>query len=164
MHDRGFRDLELEVTETAIMHDDDASLASLSGLDELGVGLVLDDFGTGYSSLSHLRRFPFGRLKIDRSFVKGIPANPDDVALTRAIIAMAHSLRMGVVAEGVETQDQADLLREQDCDEFQGFLFSRPVPSEEFTRFLKREKPSDADAAAQADLPHQPEGRSRRSG
>jgi diguanylate cyclase (GGDEF)-like protein len=162
--------LELEVTETAIMQDDDASLASLMGLDELGVGLVLDDFGTGYSSLSHLRRFPFERLKIDRSFVKEIPANPDDVALTRAIIAMAHSLRMGVVAEGVETQDQADLLREQGCDEFQGFLIGRPIPSEEFMRFLTREKPSDADALAQADLPDQPEdqsrseGRSRRSG
>jgi diguanylate cyclase (GGDEF)-like protein len=153
--------LELEVTETAIMRDDEVSLASLRGLDELGVGLVLDDFGTGYSSLSHLRRFPFTRLKIDRSFVKETPANPDDVVLTQAIIAMAHSLRMGVVAEGVETQEQADLLREQGCDEFQGFLFSRPVPPEQFIRFLESEKLSEA--SAQAILSDRPEGRSRRS-
>ncbi len=130
----------------------------------MGVGLVLDDFGTGYSSLSHLRRFPFTRLKIDRSFVREIPANPDDVALTQAVIAMAHSLRMMVVAEGVETQEQAELLREQGCDEFQGFLFGRPVLPEEFGRFLGREKPPEADASAQADLPDQPEGRSQRSG
>jgi EAL domain-containing protein (putative c-di-GMP-specific phosphodiesterase class I) len=153
--------LELEVTETAIMRDDEVSLASLRGLDELGVGLVLDDFGTGYSSLSHLRRFPFTRLKIDRSFVREIPANPDDVALTQAIIAMAHSLRMTVVAEGVETQEQAELLREQGCDEFQGFLFSRPIPPEGFTRFLESEKPSEA--SEQADLSDPPQGRSRRS-
>jgi len=153
--------LELEVTETAIMRGDEVSLASLRGLDELGVGLVLDDFGTGYSSLSHLRRFPFARLKIDRSFVKEIPANPDDVVLTQAIIAMAHSLRMAVVAEGVETREQADLLREQGCDEFQGFLFSRPVPPEQFIRFLESEKLSEA--SAQIILSDRPEGRSRRS-
>ena len=153
--------LDLEVTETAIMRDDDASLASLRSLDELGVSLVLDDFGTGYSSLSHLRRFPFTRLKIDRSFVKEIPAQRDDVALTEAIISLAHSLHMKVVAEGVETEDQADLLRAQQCDEFQGYLFGRPVQPDEFTRFLTKEKSSEGDASVQDKLP---EGRLRKAG
>ena len=107
----------------------------------MGVGLALDDFGTGYSSLSYLRRFPMGRVKIDRSFVNGIPTNPDDAALAAAIIAMAHSLRLSVVAEGVETREQAEFLRESGCDELQGFLFSPAVPVEEFGRFLEREKP-----------------------
>jgi diguanylate cyclase (GGDEF)-like protein len=132
--------LELEMTETAILQYDDATIAALRELDDMGVGLALDDFGTGYSSLSYLRRFPFDRLKIDRSFIGDITADPDDAVLTTAILALARTLELRVVAEGVETLQQAEFLREHDCDELQGYLFSRPVPSEEFTRFLEQEK------------------------
>ena len=132
--------LELEITESTIMQDDDVTIAAFRELNEMGVGLALDDFGTGYSSLSYLRRFPIGRVKIDRSFVSGIPTNQDDAALAAAIIAMAHGLRLSVVAEGVETREQAEFLRESGCDELQGYLFSPAVPSEQFARFLEREK------------------------
>ena len=132
--------LELEMTETAILQHDDATTAALRELDDMGVGLALDDFGTGYSSLSYLRRYPFDRVKIDRSFVGDITANPHDAALTAAILAMAQSLDLQVVAEGVETLEQAEFLRERGCDELQGYLFSRPLPAEEFTRFLEQEK------------------------
>ncbi len=131
------RRLELEITESTIMQDDDLTIAALNQLHRLGVGLALDDFGTGYSSLSYLRRFPIHRVKIDRSFVKEIPANQDDGAITAAIIAMAHNLRLGVVAEGVETDEQLEFLRERGCDEVQGFLFSPAVAAEEFSRFLQ---------------------------
>ena len=133
--------LELEITESTIMQDDEVTISAFRELDEMGVGLALDDFGTGYSSLSYLRRFPVSRVKIDRSFVNGIPTNQDDAALAAAIIAMAHSLRLSVVAEGVETREQAEFLRESGCDEIQGYLISPAVASEQFTRFLDREKP-----------------------
>jgi diguanylate cyclase (GGDEF)-like protein len=133
--------LELEITESTIMQDDDVTITAFRELNEMGVGLALDDFGTGYSSLSYLRRFPMGRVKIDRAFVSGIPTNPDDAALAAAVIAMAHSLRLLVVAEGVETREQAEFLRESGCDELQGYLISPAVPSEEFVRFLDSEKP-----------------------
>ncbi len=132
--------LELEITESAIMQDDEKTATAFSALHDMGVGLALDDFGTGYSSLSSLRRFPLSRVKIDRSFVGGISTSEDNAALTSAIIAMAHSLNLKVVAEGVETQEQADFLCERGCHELQGFLFSRPVPTDEFSRFLVREK------------------------
>jgi diguanylate cyclase (GGDEF)-like protein len=133
--------LELEITESTIMQDDAVTVAAFKGLDEMGIGLALDDFGTGYSSLSYLRRFPISRVKIDRSFVSGIPGDPDDTALAASIIALAHSLRMKVVGEGVETLEQAEFLRDSGCDELQGFLFSPAVPAEEFVRFLQSEKP-----------------------
>ncbi len=133
-------DLDLEITESTIMQDDLVTAKALTTLHAAGVGLTLDDFGTGYSSLSYLRRFPIDRVKIDRSFVAGSIANPDDAALTAAIIAMAHSLRLSVVAEGVETLEQAELLRQRGCDELQGYLFSRPVLAEQFVDFLEREK------------------------
>jgi diguanylate cyclase (GGDEF)-like protein len=132
--------LELEMTETAIMQNDDATMAALSELSDMGVGLALDDFGTGYSSLSYLRRFPIDRVKIDRSFVGDITSDPEDAAITAAILAMAQSLQLLVVAEGVETVEQADFLRERGCDELQGYLFSRPVPAADFVRFLERRK------------------------
>jgi EAL domain-containing protein (putative c-di-GMP-specific phosphodiesterase class I) len=132
--------LELEITESTIMQDDEATAAAFRELDELGVGLVLDDFGTGYSSLSYLRRFAIGRVKIDRSFVAEIPGNSEDMAFTAAIVAMAHNLLLTVVAEGVETLEQVQSLRELGCGELQGYLFSVPVPAGEFVRFLEREK------------------------
>ncbi|MDH3212107.1 MAG: EAL domain-containing protein [Myxococcales bacterium] len=132
--------LELEITESTIMQDDAITTAALSNLHDMGVRIALDDFGTGYSSLSYLRRFALDRVKIDRSFVKDIPGNPDDRALSAAIIAMAHSLGLKVVAEGVETLEQAEFLRESGCDELQGFLFSPAVPAPEFSRFLEAEK------------------------
>ena len=128
--------LELEITESTIMQDDEITTNALNGLHELGVGLALDDFGTGYSSLSYLRRFPMNRVKIDKSFVKEIPENADDCALTAAIIAMAQGLRLKVVAEGVETPEQEAFLCQEGCDELQGFLYSRAVPADDFLPFL----------------------------
>ena len=132
--------LEVEITESTIMQNDGVTVATCRQLDEMGVGLVLDDFGTGYSSLSYLRRFPIGRVKIDRSFVSELPACRDDAALTKGIIAMAHSLGLKVVAEGVETVEQANFLRQAHCDDLQGYLFSAAVPPEEFARFLEPQK------------------------
>jgi diguanylate cyclase (GGDEF)-like protein len=132
--------LEMEITESTIMQDDSVTVATCRQLDEMGVGLVLDDFGTGYSSLSYLRRFPIGRVKIDRSFVSELPACRDDAALTKGIIAMAHSLGLEVVAEGVETVEQAEFLRQVHCDDLQGYLFSPAVPLAEFARFLSLDK------------------------
>jgi diguanylate cyclase (GGDEF)-like protein len=134
--------LELEITESTIMQDDDVTLETFNQLRDMGVGLALDDFGTGYSSLSYLRRFPISRVKIDRSFVSGIPTNQNDTAIATAIVAMARSLGRAVVAEGVETLEQAEFLRKIGCDELQGYLLSPAVPPEEFTRFLDKVKPS----------------------
>jgi EAL domain-containing protein (putative c-di-GMP-specific phosphodiesterase class I) len=132
--------LELEITESTIMRNDEVTTGALNSLRDMGVGIALDDFGTGYSALSYLRRFPIDRLKIDRSFVREIATNADDAALTSAVIALAHSLRLHVIAEGVETVEQADFLREHGCDELQGFLFSRAVPASDFVRFLDKQK------------------------
>jgi EAL domain-containing protein (putative c-di-GMP-specific phosphodiesterase class I) len=103
----------------------------------LGIGIAIDDFGTGYSSLSYLKRFPVDTLKLDRSFVTGLPINTEDASITRAVITMAHSLGQKVVAEGVETEAQRAFLAEQGCDEMQGYLFSRPRPAAECEVFLK---------------------------
>ncbi len=122
------------------MQQDEVSIATLKALADAGIGLCLDDFGTGHSALSFIRSFPIDRIKIDRSFVAGITTNSADAKFTEAIIAMAHALGLEVVGEGVETREQAELLRGQGCDELQGFLFSRAVPAEEFERFLELEK------------------------
>jgi EAL domain-containing protein (putative c-di-GMP-specific phosphodiesterase class I) len=119
--------LELELTESAIMADVPRAKVMFQQLSELGVRLSIDDFGAGFSSLSHLRWFPLDELKIDRSFVQDLPQDEDDSAITLGIIAMAHSLSIRVVAEGVETEDQFTLLREHGCDEVQGHLFGLPV-------------------------------------
>jgi diguanylate cyclase (GGDEF)-like protein/PAS domain S-box-containing protein len=128
--------LELEVTESILMHDPELSLANARRLADLGVSLSIDDFGTGYSSLSYLKRLPIGALKIDQSFVRDIATDPDDAAIITAIIAMAHSLNLRVVAEGVETEAQRRFLQDHGCDEFQGFLVSVPVAAEDFARLL----------------------------
>jgi diguanylate cyclase (GGDEF)-like protein/PAS domain S-box-containing protein len=128
--------LELEITESMLMHNADSVVAMMREFGEAGILMALDDFGTGYSSLSYLKRFPIDNLKIDQSFVRGIPADQDDCAIARAIISMAKNLRLSVIAEGVETAAQLEFLREAGCDEIQGYYFSRPIPADEFAALL----------------------------
>jgi EAL domain-containing protein (putative c-di-GMP-specific phosphodiesterase class I) len=131
--------LELEVTESMLVDDRAQNLATLHALKALGLRLSIDDFGTGYSSLSYLKRFPVDTLKVDRSFIKDTPAQEDDAAITSAIIAMAHSLRLEVVAEGVETPAQLAFLQARGCEYVQGYLISKPVNADEFATLLQRE-------------------------
>ena len=130
------RYLELEMTESMVMHDVDAVLGTLQELAEMGMQLSVDDFGTGYSSLSYLKRFPVDRLKIDKTFVHDLLTDPDDAAITRAVIGLAHALGIKVIAEGVETAEQLQWLRANGCDEAQGYYFSEPLPSEALVTFL----------------------------
>ena len=139
--------LEVELTESMLMHNVDATLITLSQLKDMGVRLAIDDFGTGYSSLSYLKRFPLDTLKIDRSFVKDLPHDPEDAAITRAIIAMAHSLKLAVVAEGVETAEQLAFLQQHGCEVVQGFLFSEPVGAENLGAMLAAQQAQSAAAA-----------------
>lgn len=129
--------LEIELTETLLMEDNDASRNMFANFARMGVRLAIDDFGTGHSSLAYLKRFNIDTLKIDRSFVSELPDDADDAAIASAVIAMGHSMRMRVVAEGVETQAQADFLRELGCDEMQGYLLSRPLPGPELADWLR---------------------------
>jgi EAL domain-containing protein (putative c-di-GMP-specific phosphodiesterase class I) len=119
--------IDLEITESLIMENVQASIQKLGELRRLGVGVAIDDFGTGYSSLSYLARLPAETLKIDRSFIKAMTEDPSSMTLVQTIISLAHSLHLRVVAEGVETEEQANILRLLRCDEMQGYLFSRPV-------------------------------------
>ena len=128
--------LELELTESQMLDNTEDTIATFKQLRDLGVNLAIDDFGTGYSSLGYLKRFPANSLKIDQSFIRDLLNNDEDAAITRAIIAMAHSLNLLVVAEGVETQAQMEFLRAHDCDEIQGYLISRPIPANELTQLL----------------------------
>ena len=132
------RQLVIELTESMLMNDAPASLALMHELKALGVALSIDDFGTGYSSLSYLKRFPIDELKIDRSFVMDLPGGKTDTAIVRTVIDLGHSLDMAVTAEGVETIEQLDCLKQLGCDIYQGFLFSRPVPLAEFAGLLSR--------------------------
>ena len=132
--------LELELTESLFLEDVTAMTKTLSRLKDLGVTLAVDDFGTGYSSLAYLKRYPIDKIKIDRSFISDIPHNADDVAITTAIINLADSLGLQVVAEGVETQEQADFLERHHCDYIQGYLVSYPLPPDEIFAWMKQRK------------------------
>ena len=130
-------DLEVELTESVLMTHPESAALILQALREQGVQVAADDFGTGYSSLSYLRKFPIDALKIDQSFVSQITDGGDDMSIVSAVISMARSLNLRVVAEGVETLEQLEFLRSRECDEAQGYYFSRPVPAEQFARLLQ---------------------------
>ncbi|HEX4984547.1 MAG TPA: EAL domain-containing protein [Burkholderiales bacterium] len=140
--------LELEITESAVMSNQEHAEKVLNELKGLGFQLTMDDFGTGYSSLAYLKRFPFDCVKIDQSFVRGIPESKDDEAIVEAIIAMAHSLQLKVVAEGVETREQYDFLSRLGCDQIQGYYFSKPIPSSEIIKLLFKTMTREAAVAA----------------
>ena len=131
--------LNLEITENMVIGNVDTAIDIMNRITETGIRISIDDFGTGYSSLNYLKRFPVSELKIDRSFVLDIPENPDDVAITKAIISLAHSLNLKVVAEGVETREQLEFMQRYCCEELQGYYFSKPVPGEDFLNYLKHE-------------------------
>jgi len=130
------RNLELEITENVLVDDSENTLKTLHSIHSLGIDIAIDDFGTGYSSLSYLKRFPANTIKIDLSFVQNILTDPQDAAISGAIIEMGHAHNMAVVAEGIEMQEQADYLKLLGCDQFQGYWFSRPLPASEFVAFI----------------------------
>jgi EAL domain-containing protein (putative c-di-GMP-specific phosphodiesterase class I) len=132
----------LEITESLIMRDVDANIRTLRVIRDMGVEIAVDDFGTGYSSLSYISRLPINTLKIDRAFIMNMTSNPDDLSIVSTIISLGHSLELKVVAEGVETEEQANLLRLLKCDEFQGYLYSPAVPAEQVAQFLDGNKAS----------------------
>src|SRR5208283_4367522 len=138
------RRLELEITETAIIHDEEATLGKIAQLREMGVHISLDDFGTGYSSLSYLQRIPFDKIKIDQSFIENVADNDVSLAIVQAVITVAKARNVITVAEGVETEQQKELLRALGCSEMQGYLFSRPVPVQDLLQFF----PTSAQRAA----------------
>ena len=143
--------LELEITETSIMNDVDAAIVLLHRIASLGVSMSIDDFGTGYSSLYYLKQFPIQELKIDRSFVMDITENPDDAAIVKGVISLAHSLGLNVVAEGVETRQQLDMLADMGCNRIQGYYFSKPLPENDLMTFLRSKEHSVA-KSCQADF------------
>lgn len=138
--------LELELTESMVMRDVEKNVVTLKRLREMGLLLSIDDFGTGYSSLSYLKRFPINMLKIDRSFIDGVTTNADDAAIATAIVNLGHSMKLSVIAEGVETEQQWNWLRESGCDEAQGYHFGRPMPADELEALLHAGNPLPAPA------------------
>ena len=130
--------LEIEITESLIMQDIEANIRKLRAVREMGVEVAVDDFGTGYSSLSYITRLPINTLKIDRAFIINMVSKPDDLSIVATIISLGHSLNLKVVAEGVETEEQKKLLRLLKCDEMQGYLFSKPLPSGEMEAMLRK--------------------------
>jgi diguanylate cyclase (GGDEF)-like protein len=143
--------LELELTESAVMDDPERSIEILRRLSDLGVRISVDDFGTGYSSLSYLRRLPLDKLKIDSAFIREVATSSDDAAIVRAIVSLAHSLHLKVIAEGVETPDQLGFLRDLGCDQYQGYHYSAPVPNNVFVAML-REHQAEPITSRQANL------------
>jgi len=129
--------LELELTESMVMQNPDRAVKILSAIKDLGVRLAIDDFGTGYSSLAQIKRFPIDTLKVDRSFIREIPQVAEDSAIAEAIINMGKTLSLTVIAEGVETKEQKQFLRDHDCDEMQGFYFSKPIEATKFAELLR---------------------------
>lgn len=142
------RHLDFEITETVAMHNAEETIGVMRQLKSLGISLSLDDFGTGYSSLSYLKRFPIDTLKIDKSFVRDIPADANDLAIVSAIIAMAHALGLHVLAEGVETAAQRDFLRDCGVEYAQGYFFGRPLEAAEFEQLLSHQSVQQAIASA----------------
>ena len=132
--------LDLELTESIVMHDAEAVAKDLQQLRDLGVGISIDDFGTRYSTLTYVKHFPVDRLKIDQCFVRDITTNPSDAAIVRAIVSLGHSLDLEIVAEGVETIEQTALLRTEGCDEVQGFYFAAPMRPEELIAFVSENR------------------------
>lgn len=130
------KQLKLELTESILMNDAEDTIAKMAKLKEFGIGFALDDFGTGYSSLSYLKRLPLEKLKIDRSFVMDILSNPNDAAIAKTIIVLAHSMALDVIAEGVETEAQRDFLSDNGCHRYQGYLFNKPAPLNEFEKMI----------------------------
>ena len=129
--------LKLELTEGMLLESIEDTIATMKALNEIGVQFSLDDFGTGYSSLQYIKRLPLSQLKIDQSFVRDIATNINDESIVRTIVAMAHSLNMDVIAEGVETDEQRQILLKNGCTHYQGYLFGKPVPIERFEVSLK---------------------------
>jgi len=129
--------LEIEVTESQVMKDPEQTILTLQEISRLGIAISIDDFGTGYSSLSYLKRLPIDTLKIDRSFVKDTPDDEEDVAIAKAVIALAGSLNMHVIAEGVETQEQKIFLVENGCKNIQGYFYAKPMPADEMKKMLR---------------------------
>jgi EAL domain-containing protein (putative c-di-GMP-specific phosphodiesterase class I) len=129
--------LEIEITESMVMRNPTHAASVMQAIRAMGIRITLDDFGTGYSSLGYLKRFPIDCLKLDRSFVADLPHDINDVAITRAVIAMAHTLSIGVIAEGVENEEQLQLLRSEGCDEYQAYLCQPALEEPELIRFLR---------------------------
>ena len=140
--------LEREITESMIMHSVGTTMQKLTALGDIGIRIAIDDFGTGHSSLAYLKRFPIDTLKIDRSFIADLTRNTEDKTIIAAIITMGKSLDLIVVAEGVETVEQLDFLRAHGCDEYQGYYAHKPMPAEEFVRFLQSERDKAGDDPA----------------
>jgi diguanylate cyclase (GGDEF)-like protein len=135
--DLGADSLEIEITESGIMQNPELAVTNLSAIRDMGIGIAIDDFGTGYSSLAYLKRFPINILKIDRSFIRDITLDQDDTTIVKTILAMSEALNMRAIAEGVETQEQKDILAELGCAEGQGYLFARPMPCEDLISFFR---------------------------
>ena len=153
--------LELEITENVALNLEDAAL--LRTIHERGIKLAFDDFGTGYASLSYLTHFPLARIKIDRSFIGKITDDAGDAAIVRSLIAMAHNLGLGVIAEGVETEGQVAFLSNEQCEEAQGYLFAKPLPAAEFEGFLRSHTLADASATPDKRVSHEPHFQRRAS-
>jgi len=131
--------IELEVTESQIMTKPDEAIKILEEISDLGIELAVDDFGTGYSSLAYLKKLPINKLKIDKEFVRDLPNDEEDVGITRAVIALAKSLNLRIIAEGVETKEQRDFMIENGCNAIQGYFYSKPIPANKLEEILKKD-------------------------